>query len=477
MRPQSPGPFSSSGRFAVAWKGFPFMLLALFPRPLLRSLLVLTALLASSPLSFGQGAASGTADIEIPTVTASGHAATSIAIPAFDIAGNRPATLDVGFFRNIIYRDLEWFSDFARAKNQQFVEQTHLRDRKAGNVDFAEWQRLGANFVLKGEIEIAKGKVVLSCHLHDVIYGTRVFGLQYRYPLDQARRLAHRVSNDIMRSVFGVEQPIAGTRIAFVKQARGSLSKELFLIDVDGFNEKRLTFDNSIALTPAWGKNATEVYYTSFKDNNTDLCGIQLGSGKQWFISRRPQLNYAPAWHPEREKIALTLGKDGNDEIYTMDREGKARTLKRLTHSASIDTSASWNPSGDQIVFNSRRTGHPQIHVMNSDGTNVRRLTRQGRYNVSPVWSPKGDRIAFVGQDQGAFNVYTMKVDGSDWWQLTDKGNNEDPCWAPDGEHLVFMSNRTGSDQLWIMRDDGSNLRQITSKGTNQSPAWSPLLK
>ena len=52
--------------------------------------------------------------------------------------------------------------------------------------------------------------------------------------------------------------------------------------------------------------------------------------------------------------------------------------MKRLTYTTAIDSSPSWNPAGNQIAFTSDRTGYPQIHAMDADGTNVRRLTPHG---------------------------------------------------------------------------------------------------
>ncbi len=405
-------------------------------------------------------------------------ALTAIAIPTFDTSGPTGG-LQTGFFREIIYKDLVWLSDFERVNNQQFIEEAHAQDKRKGNIEYTEWQRLNAHVVLKGSYIISGKKITVECQLYDVVYGTRIFNLRYSdRELSKARQLAHRISDDIVRNVFKDEMlGIANTRIAFVSQVPGSKHKEIYLIDADGYNMKQLTNDKSTALTPCWGKNGTEVYYTSYKDYNPDLCGIQLGSDTSWFISRRPQMNYSAAWSPKAERIALALGKDGNDEIYTMERSGRNATLKRLTFTPGnvSDISPSWSPGGNRIVFSSNFTGTLQIHVMNADGTNQKILTKRGRENAEPVWSPRGDRIAFQGKVDGTFEIFTMDLEGKDWQRLTSRqGQNESPSWAPDGQHIIFSSNRTGQYQLYIMRSDGSNQHQLTFRGLNESPAWGP---
>ncbi len=401
--------------------------------------------------------------------------ATRIAIPTFEAKGSR-GPLKPGFFYEIIYRDLEWFSNFARVKNQTFVEQNHRADKKTGKIDFGKWQRLDCDFVLKGEFTVRDGKIVAECYLYDILYGTRVFGLRYNnYAMDKPRELAHRISDDIVKSVVLDGEGIANTQIVYVSRQPGSSNKEVFLMDADGHNQRALTNNKSIATMPCWGKNGTEIYFTSYHDTNPDLYLFQIESGIQTCISRWPGLNFVPDWCSRTERIVLTLAKDGNSEIYTMNRDGHKRGHKRLTYTPSIDTSPSWNPAGNSIVFNSDRSGYRHVYTMNKDGGDIRQLTVKGTYNAAPVWSPKGDRIAFHSREHGIYNIFTMNIDGSGLRRLTERSdNNEDPGWAADGKHLVFSSNRTGEYQIYIMRDDGSNQHRLTSKGMNHSPQWSP---
>lgn len=422
-----------------------------------------------------------TPDIEISEtpIQAASLTPTTIAIPPFQIIGQTknitPATLP-----DIIYNDLETFSNFQRARNQQFVIETHQRDLRKGNtdtIDFAEWQRLGAEFVLKGTIQLLEnGQIEAQCQLFDVTYGVRAFGYAYEnQSLATTRNLAHQVSDHIVESVFPDTIPIAQTKILFIAPVETHRVKEVFLMDADGYNVRQLTKDKSLAATPCWGMNGTEIYYTSYKDVNPDLCGFQLRTEKTWFVSRRPGLNVSADWNQPIERIAITLGRDGNSEIYTMARSGHNRTLKRLTFHPGIDSSPSWNPAGNQIVFQSDRTGRPHIWKMESNGANATRLTRQGTYNDSPVWSPLGDKIAFVSRDQGRFDIYTMRIDGTDLRQITfGPASSEDPSWAPDGRHIIFSSNRSGQYNLYIVRSDGTNLVKLPGTGVRQSPAWSP---
>ncbi|OQB22577.1 MAG: translocation protein TolB [candidate division BRC1 bacterium ADurb.Bin183] len=396
----------------------------------------------------------------------------TIAIPDFKpVAGSEG--VKSGLFQEIIYRDLEISGYFTRVKNEQFVAQTNAADEKSGSINFQEWNRLGANFLLKSTFNLSGNTLSSECFFYDVKTNQRVFGKNFDgYTREQYRRMAHRIADEIIRYV-SQEQGIASTRIAYISQI--GKAKEVYIMDADGFGFMPLTRDGNLAATPCWGLGAAEIYYTSYKEYNPDLWLVRLTDGKAGVVSSHPGFNLSPAWCEKAQKMALTLSKDGNSEIYTMDHRGG--NLKRLTYNKAIDASPSWSPEGNRIAFTSDRTGRPQIFVMDSEGLNVKKLTNQGSYNESPAWSPKGDRIAFVSRIEGRFHIFLMDTDGSNWVRLTTgNSNNEDPCWAPDGRHIAFTSDRSGRMQIYVMNDDGSNIVQLTKEGTNQSPSWSPFM-
>ncbi|MCX8038769.1 MAG: Tol-Pal system beta propeller repeat protein TolB, partial [Candidatus Sumerlaeia bacterium] len=444
-----------------------------FPRPLRRfSLAALAAafLWLQSP-NAGAGASGG--EIQIRGST---YQAATIALPTFDSDGS-PVVLKDNNFHEIIYNDLEMTGYFQRAKNQTFVEETHQSDLKKGQTDFAEWRRIGADFLLEGKYQISGDQLEVTAVLYTVASGKRIFGKRFTNTLDQQRFLAHMISDEIMRYAAS-EEGVATTKICYVSTSDPTRqSRDVWIMDADGANPRQLTNDHSLVATPCWGANGTEIYYTSYKDYNPDLYGIYLKGGAPWSIARHPGLNVSPAWSEVKKRIALTLGKDGNSEIYTMDRDGK--NLKRLTMDRAIDSSPHWSPAGTDLVFTSDRTGSPQIYVMDADGINTpQRISFVGSsYCDSAVWSPKGDKIAFAARMDGQFDIFVCEINGSNPVRLTrNQGNNEDPSWAPNGQMLAFSSDRTGSMQIYVMCADGTNQRALTRRGFNTSPAWSPQL-
>ena len=98
-------------------------------------------------------------------------------------------------------------------------------------------------------------------------------------------------------------------------------------------------------------------------------------------------------------QIAFTSTRDGNPEIYGMDVNGKNQI--RLTRHPEEDKMPSWSPDGKKIAFVSmRNSGRNQIHVVDSNGENIRRIT-QGAIDLNPAWSLDGRTIAYDGREVG----------------------------------------------------------------------------
>jgi TolB protein len=191
-------------------------------------------------------------------------------------------------------------------------------------------------------------------------------------------------------------------------------------------------------------------------------------------LSNYPGLNTGGVLSPDGSRVAATISKDGNPEIYLLEA-GSGKIIKRLTNADGIDTSPTWSPDGSQIAFVSDRHGTPQIWVMGADGSGARRLTFQGDYNQTPDWSPRGDLIAFTARDERyKFDVFTVNVSTGEVQRVTqDQGNNEEPSFSPDGRYLIFSSTRSGESKLYLSTVDGRVQHPVSQgKGEYLTPAW-----
>ena len=173
-------------------------------------------------------------------------------------------------------------------------------------------------------------------------------------------------------------------------------------------------------------------------------------------------------------KIAFASTRDGNYEIYTMNRDGSEQT--RLTRDSGFDLAPSWSPDGTKIAFETSRDGAREIYVMNADGSNPTRLTDDPSFDLYPTWSPDGTKIAFASMRTGNYDIYVMNADGSDETRLTTTGFVSEPTWSPDGARIAFRRPATGTyEEIYVMNADGSNPTRLTYNDVEDGFAeWSP---
>jgi TolB protein len=332
------------------------------------------------------------------------------------------------------------------------------------------WVPLDVQAVVQGTYSQSGAKAVFECALFDVESETRIVGRVYSGSASDVRAIAHRFADEIVYRYTG-QRGIAHSSIAYVKGSGGR--KEIYVMDYDGHDSYRLTFDNSIALSPEWSPDGKKIAFTSYKDRNPDVYIADLERKSYIRASGYIGLNTTPSFSPDGKMLALTLSKDGNPEVYLLDLATGKPT--RITYGSSVDTSPTWSPNGREIAFVSDRSGSPQIYIVDREGVNLRRITYSGSYNTAPTWSPQGDKIAFHSTMGGSGDIYTISPTGGNLQRLTFNGGNEDPAWSPDGKYLAYSSKQGGQRDIYIMRADGSGRRRVTfGGGDNMSPTWSP---
>jgi TolB protein len=153
-----------------------------------------------------------------------------------------------------------------------------------------------------------------------------------------------------------------------------------------------------------------------------------------------------------------------------------SRNMSRLTSGVQIDTSASYAPDGQRIVFESDRGGGQQLYVMAAGGGGANRISfGEGRY-ATPVWSPRGALIAFTKQTRGGFSIGVMTPEGQRERILTTGYHAEGPTWAPNGQVIMFFKEQGGTSRLYTIDVTGRFEQQVQTPNLASDPAWSPLL-
>jgi len=328
----------------------------------------------------------------------------------------------------------------------------------------------GALAYIRGTYTLEAGRHTLLAELVDLESDEIILKRRYAGEREDLRASVHKFADELSAQLFG-EKGVAQTKIAYVRRQAGA--KEIWVMDYDGAGPKAVTRNGSINLNPLFMGGKDKLLFTSYTLGMPQFYKVDPDRPtlQPAFTSRG--MNTAPAYNVMDDEVAFASTMDGNSEIYRRKVSGTGRA-ERLTFSGTIETSPSWSPNGQEIVFISDRSGKPMLYIMDRDGSNLRRITYDFAYCGSPTWSPRGDRIAFTVMEGGNnMNIYTIAPDGSDAIKLTASGSNESPAWSPDGRFLAFSSTRSGSADIYVMQADGDNVRRLTWSGGNTMPAWS----
>jgi TolB protein len=345
-------------------------------------------------------------------------------------------------------------------------------------LQMASWKAINAQFVVTGRaLGTGNGKLQTEFRLWDVTSGAQVAGQQYVTDPNNARRVAHIISDAIFTRITG-EKGFFDTRVVFVDETGSRIRrrKRLAIMDQDGANVRYLTRGDELVVTPRFSPSSQDVTYMAFGNSDPKVLLLNIETGQREVVGNFPGMTFAPRFSPDGQKIVMSLSQSGVSNLYTMDIRSRATT--RLSNSSAIDTSPSYSPDGSQIVFDSDRGGNQQLYVMPGTGGSAQRISfGQGTYST-PVWSPRGDFIAFTKQTNGMFAIGVMKPDGTGERILTEGFHNEGPTWAPNGLFLMFFRDPGGESGAHIFMRDlfGRAEFQVPTPSYASDPAWGPLL-
>jgi TolB protein len=421
-----------------------------------------------------------------------------LALPGFQYYGSaaNKSHLQLGQdLFNVVSNDLNVSGFFTFIKSDAFLEDTSkvgLRPAPGASngFNFASWKVIGTEFLVRAGYRVNGDKISLETYLYYVPQAKNIFAKTYEGKRNDVRKIAHTFANDIIESLTGKKSFFLSKVVVSSNKGAHGGGKEIWIMDWDGANPKKVTNHRSIAISPTWSPDGKKIAYTAYayhkraKMRNADLFLYDLTNTKRWLVSYRKGINSGAHFTPDGKNILLTISKKGNPDIYKIDLNGK--NLRQVTFGprGAMNVEPAMSPDGKKIAFSSTRGGRPMIYVMNANGRNIQRVTTAGRYNASPAWSPDGKKIAFAGYDKGHFDIFIMNTDGTSLQRLTSakKANgkwadNENPSFSPDGRNIMFVSNRTGHNQIYVINTDGTNERRITvDRHSYFQPKWSPHL-
>jgi Tol biopolymer transport system component len=272
-----------------------------------------------------------------------------------------------------------------------------------------------------------------------------------------------------------------GSKIAYVCNSAGSV-KDLYLMDRNGANAKNISLSGVVgSLLPVWSADGSKIL---FRENDR-LCVINAdGTGKKGLT---PNIygQFNPSFSPNGSKILFSQSPNAfttSDDIFVMNADGSG-IVDLSVHDAS-DFQPQWSADGSKIIFASNRGGRSAVYSMNIFGENIVRLSDTTKNSYVPVISPDGKMILYLyGTDGTDYELFTMNLDGTNRRQLTSVPKfvqRNGISWHKGSNQIFFVEAETVSGgsllNIWMINPDGTHqMKMTTYSGINTDPMVSPV--
>lgn len=228
------------------------------------------------------------------------------------------------------------------------------------------------------------GDVIFSANRGGPIFG--IYQLSLRDPSRVVPILA-----DSFQNVQAVLSPDRST-IAFSSNRGGDY--DLYLMDLDGSNLRKVTSGAGADGDPAWTPDGRRLVFTSARSGTSQIFSIGVDGSGLRPLTTAGGGNTAPVVSPDGKSIAFVSGRDGNDEIYRMDPDGANQI--NLSATRGKETSPRYLATGDLVYAAEVRRREYQVVRIPSDGSPPIVLATMPNPITSFGLSADGQRIAIV---------------------------------------------------------------------------------
>ncbi len=229
---------------------------------------------------------------------------------------------------------------------------------------------------------------------------------------------------------------------------------DIFVMDNNGENIINLTQTPEEEAHASWSPDGEQIVFDrlikkgeAIGDFESAIFVMEADGQNPQRLTFEPGLNLAPVWSPDGNKIAFLSYRNGALRIYTMDINGQ--NVQQITHHGrELDGPPVWSPDGRWIAFMSRDDQDWGLYITDPQGHHENLITRfkltylYGLGWFRPAWSPDSQHLIYAVEEQNSAGLMKIRIDEKVPTQLkTDELMNwSTPVWSPEGDNLLFSA-------------------------------------
>ena len=178
---------------------------------------------------------------------------------------------------------------------------------------------------------------------------------------------------------------------------------------------------------PIYSPDGSKIAFTSNRDGNPEIYVMNVDGTNVRRMTNNPAIDVTPTWSPTGNQLAWVSDRTGTPHIYIMNADG---TGQRLLISEYVDRPTWSSGQFNEIAYAARTGPGYDIKLYSFAKGESTKLTDGIGSNESPAFSPNGRHIAFTSTRSGKSQVFTIDRDGNNLRQITREGNNKFPNWS-----------------------------------------------
>jgi Tol biopolymer transport system component/imidazolonepropionase-like amidohydrolase len=215
-----------------------------------------------------------------------------------------------------------------------------------------------------------------------------------------------------------------------------------------------------------------------------DVYALPSAGGAARALTTGPAWDSQPRYSPDGKTIAFTSDRNGIENVWLMDADGKNPRALTSEKDAYVRTPA-WTPDGSYVVArkeDAKRAGIPPVELWlyhREGGGGIKLTSGEEVNNASgPAASPDGRWIYFAARtiqfsytpnlSNGLWQVFRYDRTTSETFPVTEGiGGGVRPLLSPDGKTLAYLSRRDDQTVL-VLRTLATGAETIVARGVTR---------